>query len=75
MSIMRKLRANRLAVVLGAGLLCSLGLTVGCDSGDVTSAAAKEDIKAKQQDEAAARKKAFGKSSVPTKASSTAKKS
>jgi hypothetical protein len=76
MNILRVLRANGLAVILGSGLLCLLGFVAGCDSGDSTSSpAAKADIKAKEQDEAAARQKAFGKSTVPTKTNSAKPKS
>ncbi len=76
MSILRVFRANRLAIILGSSLLCLVGLVAGCDSGDSgNSPAAKEDIKVKQQDEAAARKKAFGNTAVPAKGSTSKPKS
>jgi len=75
MSILRVLHANRLAVLVGSGLLCLLGFVAGCDSGDSTSPAGKADIKAKQEDEAKARQQAYGKGGVPTKTNSAKPKS
>ena len=70
MSILRILHANRLAVVVGSSLLCLLGFVAGCDSGNSGGTGTPADVKAKQQDEIAARKKAYGKTGVPTKANS-----
>ena len=76
MSILRRLHANRLAVILGSGLLCLLGMVAGCDSGDSgTAPANKTDIKAKEDTEREARQKAFGKVGVAGKTQSAKPKS
>ncbi len=72
MSILRVLRANRLAVLLGSGLICTLGFMTGCDNDSATtSPAAQKENQAKQEEQANARKQAYGKtgnpSSIPAK--------
>ncbi|MGC8644439.1 MAG: hypothetical protein ACP5XB_31635 [Isosphaeraceae bacterium] len=70
MSILRRLHARRLAVILGSSLLCLLGLVAGCDSGGDSGTAPvnKTEIQAKQDAEKEARLKAFGKTGAPGKA-------
>ena len=75
MSILRVLHSNRLAVILGSGLLSLLGFVSGCDSGESTSATAKADVKARDEAEAKARHEAYGKTGVATKANSAKPKS
>ena len=69
MSILQRLHAERLAVILGSSLLCLLGLVAGCDSGDSgTAPVNKTEIQARQDAEKEARLKAFGKTGTPGKA-------
>jgi hypothetical protein len=77
MRTLRILHANRLAVVLGSGLLCLLGFVAGCDSGDSTSGpgAPTAESKAKEEAEAKARKEAFGRKGIPSQSSAAKPKS
>jgi len=65
MRILKVLHANRLAVLLGSGLLCLLGVVAGCDSGSSGPGAPTTDSKAREEAEAKARQAAFGKGGTP----------
>ncbi len=65
MRILQVLHANRLAVLLGSGLLCLLGFVAGCDSGSSGPTATPTDSKAREEAEAKARQAAFGKGGTP----------
>jgi len=67
MCILKYLHANRMAVVLGSGLLCLLGFMAGCEGGPAGSTAAETQNKAKQEEEAKARQAAYGKTGYQTK--------
>lgn len=67
MRTLQVLHANRLAVLLGSGLLCLLGILAGCDSGSGTAMLDPEANKAREEAEAKARQAAFGKAGIPAK--------
>jgi len=75
MRTLQALHANRLAVLLGAALVCALGSVAGCNDESTTATLNPEANKAREQAEGDARRAAYGKLGTPEKAGKAKPKS